>query len=56
MAGGGARVVAVGVHVCPNHAGDSGISVCRHLNIAHGRLGACINRRSERAGGLYFES
>ncbi len=55
MVGGGARVVAARVHVGPNHAGDSRVPAC-HWLIAIGRLGACINRRSERAGGLHFES
>lgn len=53
MVGGGDRVVAARVRVGPKHAGDSGVPACRFLYIA---LGACINRRSERAGGLHFES
>ena len=56
MVGGGDRRVATRVHVGPNHAGDSSVSACPHHYIAHGFLGACINRRSERAGGLHFES
>ena len=56
MAGDCARVVAARVHVGPNHAGDSRVPACRHLSIASGGLGARINRRSERAGGLRFES
>ena len=56
MVGDCARVVAARVHVGPNHAGDSRVPACRYLYIASGRLGARINRRSERTGGLRFES
>ena len=56
MVDGGARVVAARVHVGANHAGDSRVPACHHLYIASGCLGAHINRRSERTGGLHFES
>lgn len=56
MFDGGARVGVARVHVGPNHAGDGGVPACHHLYIARRLLGACINRRSERAGGLHFES
>ena len=55
MFDGGARVGVARIHVGPNHARDSGVPAW-HVYIARGRLGACINRRSERAGGLHFES
>jgi len=35
---------------------DIGIGLAERAVLARGRLGACINRRSERAGGLHFES
>lgn len=55
MVGDCARVVAAGVHAGPNYAGDSHIAP-RHPYIASGRLGARINRRSERTRWLHFES
>ena len=56
MVGDCARVVAAKAHVGPNHAGDGRVPARRHLYIASGRLGARISRRSERTGGLHFES
>jgi hypothetical protein len=50
------RVVAARVHIGPNHAGDSRVSAPRHFYIASSRLGAYIDRRSKRTGGLRFES
>jgi hypothetical protein len=55
MVGSGARFVAAGVHVGPNPPGHSGIPARDHLYFASGRVGASINRRSERAGGLHFK-
>jgi hypothetical protein len=55
MVGSGVRFVAAGIHVGPNHAGHSGIPARDRLDFASARLGASINRRSERAGGLHFE-
>jgi hypothetical protein len=56
MFGGGARVVAANGYVGPNHAWDSRVPASGPIYIASGHLGAHINRRSERAGGLRFES
>jgi hypothetical protein len=56
MVGGSARVVAGWVHVGPNHAGYSRLPACHQHYIASGRIGAHVAGRSERTGGLRFES